>query len=241
MKRIASALALRRWIASAGLCLLSLGAQAASIGALQDGGQGQASLLQAGNEDFSRLSGYDRYAEWLYDGTLDLAALAGGELASTVYALGDSLRLRYLGTAAPQEARLLFEGQALVETRGPGCGYADWLADDLCAIDTVSDFLDIGGLTAGAALSFTLQGDVLPGLRAATALSSARWVELATGQLLFGFEQEGGDGDHADWVFLLDGASLSPTANGVPAPGVLGLSLAALLAGLALSRRQRRR
>jgi hypothetical protein len=230
--------------------LLPAWAGAAAIGPQQDGALGQASLLLKGADAGSgQINGFDRYAEPFWDGSLDLSALSSGVAAQTVYATGSSLRVTFGGTAAPQEARLALAGTAaeladpsrrLFETRGAGCTYADWLADEFCAIDSVGDWLDISGLSVGQALRFGLQGDTLASgdafAQSALALfshqSDVRWADLGGGRLLLGFELDG-PADHADWVFLFDGLSLSQPQQDLPVPGTLAL---VLLAGWAATR-----
>lgn len=230
--------------------LLPAWAGAAAIGPQQDGALGQASLFLKGAEAGSgKINGFDRYAEPFWDGSLDLSVLGSGVAAQDVYATGSSLRVTFGGTAAPQEARLALAGTAaeladpsrrLFETRGAGCTYADWLADEFCAIDSVSDWLDIGGLSVGQALRFGLQGDALASgdafAQSALALfshqSDVRWADLGGGRLLLGFELDG-HADHADWVFLFDGLSLSQPQQDLPVPGTLAL---VLLAGWAATR-----
>lgn len=220
---------------------------AASIGAQVDGGLGQSSLSATGD-------GFDRYAEPFWDGSLDLALLASGVGPQAVYATGSSVRVQYGGTAAPQEARLMLAGNAgeladasrlLFEARGAGCSYFDWQADAFCAIDGVSDWREIGGLSAGEALFFGLQGDALDSndahdqvaIELFAHLGNARWVDLGGGRLMLGFENDG-NGDHADWVFLFEGLSLSGPVVDLPLPGALGL---VLLAGACAGAWRRRR
>jgi len=224
--------------------LLPAWAGAASIGPQQDGALGQASLLLKGADaGFSKFNGFDRYAELFWDGSMDLSVLNGGVAAQTVYATGNSLRVTFGGTAAPQEARLALAGtgaeladpsRRLFETRGAGCTYADWLVDEFCAIDSVSDWLDISDLSVGQALRFGLQGDALASgdafaqseLALFSHQSDVRWADLGGGRLLLGFELDG-NADYADWVFLFDGLSLNQPQQDLPVPGTLALVLAA--------------
>ncbi|MBN8506402.1 MAG: hypothetical protein J0L58_18200 [Burkholderiales bacterium] len=227
-------------------CLLPALAGAATIGAQQDGGLGQSSLSAAGD-------GFDRYAEPFWDGSLDLALLAGGVGPQPVYATGSSVRVQYGGTAAPQEARLMLAGDAaqladasrlLFEARGAGCTYADWQVDAFCAIEGVSDWREIGDLAAGQALYFGLQGDALDSndandqvaIELFAHLGNARWVDLGAGRLMLGFENDG-NGDYADWVFLFEGLSLQGPNAAVSEPGALALVLLAGLVGGRLRRR----
>lgn len=229
------------------LTLLPALAEAATIGAQVDGGLGQSSLAATGD-------GFDRYAEPFWDGSLDLALLAGGVGPQAVYATGSSVRVQYGGTAAPQEARLMLAGHAgeladasrlLFEARGTGCGYFDWQSDAFCAIEGVGDWREIGDVSAGEALFFGLQGDALDSndaydqvaIELFAHLGNARWVDLGGGRLMLGFENDG-NGDYADWVFLFEGLSLSAPVNALPSPGALGL---VLLAGACAGAARRRR
>jgi hypothetical protein len=176
--------------------------------------------------------------------TARLAALAGGN-AGPLFGLGTAMDVRYLGTDAARGATLSFEGSPLFDTRS-GCDFATALVDEFCLIDSIGLTRRIDGITAGAAINFTLdaQAQLLggtavqrPAPQTFTSFANARWLELGGGQFVLGFE-EGSDGSFNDMLFLVSGATATaPVTAAVPEPGAALL----LAAGLLLLARRRRR
>jgi hypothetical protein len=178
---------------------------------------------------------YSRFATDDVDDSL-LSLLAAGGMGA-LYATGTAVDIRYLGTSSARNASLQWQGLDLFDTRR-GCDFATALADEFCLIDSIGLTRRIEGLTPGAAFSLTLQaqtqslGDA--SLWRATAesfasLAHARWLVLADGTVLLGFE-EGSDGSFDDAVFALTGLStVAALLSPIPEPTSIALLALGLL------------
>ena len=196
---------------------------------------------------------YGRFDTSQIDGD-QVAALAGAAvLNGPLRALGSTVTVSYLGTGAARNASLYLADLSqsswdqsdrwMLDTR-EGYSYADYLNDPFGYINTVGQWRQIGGLSAGDSLVLGLKALMQTAGDTGVQSSSidyllagegdtAHVLQLEDGRLLLGFEDEGSD-DWADAVFLIDGADIAA----VPEPASLGLVLLGLAAGAFFLRRR---
>ena len=181
----------------------------------------------------------------------DLAVLTGASsqvFDAPLRAVAGSVTVQYLGTLAAHAGTLRLDGAGDLFSLRAGLSAADAAADFSAYIDTVGQSRTISNLSAFEALAFSLQADAYEGnaslaLAANVALTvqagvggGARAVNLGGNEWLIGFETFGAT-DYADAVLRVSGVTFAspPPPPGVPTPGSLPLTLAALgAAGWAL-------
>jgi hypothetical protein len=174
----------------------------------------------------------------------DLAVLTGASsqaFSAPLRAVGSSVTVQYLGTLAAHTGTLRLDGVGDLFSLRAGLSAAAAAADFSAFIDTVGQSRTISNLSAFEEIAFSLQADAYAGnasrglaangslTRHAGVGGGARAVSLGGNDWLIGFETFGAT-DYADAVIRLTGVTFDspPLPSGVPAPGSLPLTLAAL-------------